>query len=330
MNQAAAAANGAGTRPLLDIQDLKTYFRTDEGVVKSVDGVSYDLLPGETVGVVGESGCGKSVTALSVMRLIPVPPGKIEGGRILFDGEDLVTAPESRMRQIRGGRIGMIFQEPMTSLNPVFTVGDQIEEAVRLHLRLGGAAARTRAIEMLAKVGIPSPEHRVDEYPHQLSGGMRQRVMIAMALSCNPKLLIADEPTTALDVTIQAQILDLIRHLQQELGMSMLMITHDLGVIAETAHRVVVMYASKIAEKADVKELFARPLHPYTQGLFRSIPSLPLEFPAGCKFNNRCPFVTEHCVAKEPPLREVSNGHFAACWLLDPEGPMYDPKKVGA
>jgi peptide/nickel transport system ATP-binding protein/oligopeptide transport system ATP-binding protein len=331
---------------LLEINDLRTYFHTDEGVVKSVDGVSYDLHPGETVGVVGESGCGKSVTALSVMRLIPMPPGKIEGGAIFFDGEDLVRVPESRMRQIRGGKIGMIFQEPMTSLNPVFTVGDQIEEAVRLHLKLSGSDARGRAIEMLEKVGIPSPAQRVDEYPHQLSGGMRQRVMIAMALSCNPKLLIADEPTTALDVTIQAQILDLIRKLQDDLGMSMLMITHDLGVIAETAHRVVVMYASKIAEKAEVKDLFARPLHPYTQGLFQSIPSLagghgrlrtiegtvpnPLEFPPGCKFNNRCPFAKEHCAAHEPPLREVSKGHFAACWLLDPSGPMYDPAKVGA
>ncbi|HEX5136036.1 MAG TPA: ABC transporter ATP-binding protein [Planctomycetota bacterium] len=342
----AGAAARAGGAPLLEIIDLKTYFHTDEGVVKSVDGVSYDLRPGETVGVVGESGCGKSVTALSVMRLIPMPPGRIEGGQILFDGEDLVRVPESRMRQVRGGKIGMIFQEPMTSLNPVFTVGDQIEEAVRLHLKLSAADARARAIEMLAKVGIPSPDQRVDEYPHQLSGGMRQRVMIAMALSCNPKLLIADEPTTALDVTIQAQILDLIRQLQSELGMSMLMITHDLGVIAETAHRVVVMYASKIAEKADVKELFARPLHPYTQGLFRSIPSLagghgrlqtiegtvpnPLEFPVGCKFNNRCPFAQQHCVDKEPPLKEISKGHFAACWLLDPSGPMYDPGKVGA
>jgi peptide/nickel transport system ATP-binding protein/oligopeptide transport system ATP-binding protein len=349
MDRAPAAAAGgatarAGKRPLLEIVDLRTYFFTDEGVVKSVDGVTYDVLPGETVGVVGESGCGKSVTALSVMRLIPVPPGRIEGGEILFDGEDLVRARESRMRQVRGGKIGMIFQEPMTSLNPVFTVGDQIEEAVRLHLRLSAAEARERAIEMLRKVGIPSPEQRVDEYPHQLSGGMRQRVMIAMALSCNPKLLIADEPTTALDVTIQAQILDLIRHLQDEFHMSMLIITHDLGVIAETAHRVVVMYAGKIAEKADVKRLFARPLHPYTQGLFRSIPSLakghgrlqtiegtvpnPLEFPVGCKFHNRCPFATDHCVAHEPPLREVEEAHFAACWLLDPEGPMYDPKKV--
>ncbi|MHC4491973.1 MAG: ABC transporter ATP-binding protein, partial [Planctomycetota bacterium] len=250
---AEASSHGNG-KPLLDIIDLKTYFHTDEGTVTSVDGVSFDARAGETVGVVGESGCGKSVTALSVMRLIPVPPGEIVGGRILFDGEDLVAVSERRMRQIRGGRIGMIFQEPMTSLNPVFTVGDQILEAVRLHLKLSASEGRERVIEMLDKVGIPSPRQRIDEYPHQMSGGMRQRVMIAMALSCNPKLLIADEPSTALDVTIQAQILDLIRGLQDEFGMAVLMITHDLGVIAETAHRVVVMYASKIVEKAEAKE----------------------------------------------------------------------------
>ena len=341
MAEASSQSNGP---PLLDIIDLKTYFHTDEGTVTSVDGVSFDARAGETVGVVGESGCGKSVTALSVMRLIPVPPGEIVGGRILFDGEDLVAATESRMRQIRGGQIGMIFQEPMTSLNPVFTVGDQILEAVRLHLKLSASEGRERVIEMLDKVGIPSPRQRVDEYPHQMSGGMRQRVMIAMALSCNPKLLIADEPSTALDVTIQAQILDLIRALQDEFGMAVLMITHDLGVIAETAHRVVVMYASKIVEKAESTELFGHPVHPYTQGLFRSIPSIlgghdrletiegtvpnPLEFPAGCKFHTRCAFATEHCAEHEPPLREVSEGHDAACWLLDPDGPMYDPGKV--
>jgi len=246
MDEAPAAAPsgataGAGKKPLLDIVDLKTYFHTDEGVVKSVDGVSYDVLPGETVGVVGESGCGKSVTALSVMRLIPMPPGEIVGGRILFDGEDLVAATESRMRQIRGGQIGMIFQEPMTSLNPVFTVGDQILEAVRLHLKLSASDGRDRVIEMLDKVGIPSPAQRIDEYPHQMSGGMRQRVMIAMALSCNPKLLIADEPSTALDVTIQAQILDLIRALQEEFGMAVLMITHDMREAVNLSDRVVVL-----------------------------------------------------------------------------------------
>jgi len=348
MDEATSAASAAKSRtngePLLKIDGLCTFFHTDEGVVKSVNGVSYEAAAGETVGVVGESGCGKSVTALSIMRLIPMPPGRIEAGSIWFDGEDLVKVSAKRMRQIRGGKIGMIFQEPMTSLNPVFTVGNQIEEAVKIHLKLKGRDARDRAIEMLQKVGIPSPEQRVDEYPHQLSGGMRQRVMIAMALSCNPKLLIADEPTTALDVTIQAQILELIRGLQEELGMSVLMITHDLGVIAETAHRVVVMYASKIVEMAEVKDLFGRPRHPYTRGLFRSIPSMtgdrtrletipgtvpnPLEFAEGCKFHNRCEFASEHCVSHEPPLREISPGHFAACWLHEPDGPMYDPEKV--
>ncbi len=343
--------NGGSDQPLLEIRGLRTYFHTDEGTVKSVDGVSYDARPGETVGVVGESGCGKSVTALSVMRLIPMPPGEIAGGEIMFDGENLVDVPEARMREIRGGQIGMIFQEPMTSLNPVFTVGNQIEEAIRLHLKLSPKDARLRAIEMLDKVGIPAPEQRVSEYPHQLSGGMRQRVMIAMALSCNPKLLIADEPTTALDVTIQAQILELIRGLQEEYGMAVLMITHDLGVIAETAHKVVVMYASKVVEKVEVKELFANPRHPYTQGLFRSIPAItggharletiegsvpnPLEFPIGCKFHNRCAFATEHCIDNEPPLRVpnldgIADDHSVACWLLEPDGPMYDPSKVGA
>jgi len=337
-------ARPSSERPLLEIDGLKTWFFTDEGIVKSVDGVSYSAYPGETVGVVGESGCGKSVTALSILKLIPMPPGRIVEGRIEFDGEDIVPASGARMRTIRGGKIGMIFQEPMTSLNPVFTVGDQISEAVRLHMGLGHSDARGRAIEMLGKVGIPSPERRVDDYPHQMSGGMRQRVMIAMALSCNPKLLIADEPTTALDVTIQAQILDLIRKLQDEFGMAVLLITHDLGVVAETAHRVVVMYAGKVVESADVRSLFHAPRHPYTRGLFRSIPALahgsrrletiegtvpnPLEFPAGCKFHTRCAFATEHCKVAEPALREWEPGHRAACWLLDPEGPMYDPGKV--
>jgi oligopeptide/dipeptide ABC transporter ATP-binding protein len=340
-NDASPSRDG---EPLLDIVDLSTYFHTDEGTVKAVQEVSFDARAGETVGVVGESGCGKSVTALSVMRLIPVPPGEIAAGRILFEGEDLVRVAERRMREIRGGKIGMIFQEPMTSLNPVFTVGNQIEEAVRLHMRVGAKEARERAIEMLDRVGIPSPAQRVDEYPHQMSGGMRQRVMIAMALSCNPKLLIADEPTTALDVTIQAQILDLMRELQEELGMAVMLITHDLGVIAEMAQRVVVMYASRIVERAGAVELFGRPRHPYTRGLFRSIPAItgdverletiegtvpnPLEFPDGCKFHDRCPFATEHCADNEPALREIEEGHHAACWLIDPTGPMYDPDKV--
>ena len=317
---------------LLSVEDLRTHFFTDGGVVKAVDGVSYKIRRGRTLGVVGESGCGKSVTSLSIMRLIPDPPGKIVGGRILFEGEDLVTAPLSRMRKIRGKDIGMIFQEPMTSLNPVFTVGYQIMEPAALHLKARPAEARRLAIEVLTKVGIPSPERRVDEYPHQLSGGMRQRVMIAMSLVCNPRLLIADEPTTALDVTIQAQILDLVRKLQDDLGMSVLLITHDLGVVAEVAHEVAVMYAGKIVEYADVETLYADPKHPYTIGLFHARPKLgahktrlttisgevpnPLEFPSGCKFHPRCPYVMERCKVEEPPLTELGGGHSASCWLL--------------
>jgi peptide/nickel transport system ATP-binding protein len=321
-----------GDAPLLELRDLKTWFWTDEGVAKAVDGVSYKVLPGETLGVVGESGCGKSVTALSIMRLIPDPPGKIAGGQILLRGQDLVTLPEDQMRRVRGKRIGMIFQEPMTSLNPVFTVGDQIAEAVLLHQKVSRREAWDRAIEMLRRVRIPSPERRVDEYPHQMSGGMRQRIMIAMALSCDPELLIADEPTTALDVTIQAQILHLIRELQQELGMSVLLITHDLGVVAQTAHHVCVMYAGKVVEYARTRELFKNPRHPYTVGLFQSIPKLghlsrrldvipgrvpsALEFPKGCRFNNRCPFARERCVVEEPPLVETGTDaepHTVAC-----------------
>ncbi|MDP7420752.1 MAG: ABC transporter ATP-binding protein, partial [bacterium] len=259
---------------LVEIRDLRTYFFTDAGVVTSVDGVSYDIYKGETLGLVGESGCGKSVTALSIMRLVPDPPGKIVNGEILFKGQDLTGFTNKEMRKIRGNQIGMMFQEPMTSLNPVYTVGDQIIEAITLHLGKTYDEARELAINVLRVVGIPSPEQRVDEYPHQLSGGMKQRVMIAMSLVCKPDLVIADEPTTALDVTIQAQILDLLRYLQKKYGMSILLITHDLGVVAELAHRVVVMYASKVIEQADVKELFANPLHPYTVGLFKSIPKL--------------------------------------------------------
>ena len=317
---------------LLSVEDLETRFYTDGGVVKAVDGVSYRIRRGRTLGVVGESGCGKSVTALSIMRLIPDPPGRIVGGRILLDGEDLVRAPMSRMRKIRGKDIGMIFQEPMTSLNPVFTVGYQIMEPAALHLGVKPAEARRLAIEVLAKVGIPSPERRVDEYPHQLSGGMRQRVMIAMSLVCNPRLLIADEPTTALDVTIQAQILDLIRSLQAEYGMSVLMITHDLGVVAEISHEVAVMYAGKVVEYADVETLYADPKHPYTIGLFHARPKLgahktrlttisgevpnPLEFPSGCKFHPRCPYAMDRCKVEEPPPTDLGGGHVAACWLL--------------
>jgi peptide/nickel transport system ATP-binding protein len=259
--------------PLLEIRDLVTEFRTDRGTVRAVDGVSFAVPRGTTLGVVGESGCGKSVTALSIMRLVASPPGRIASGSIRYAGKDLLALPEKEMRAIRGDRIGMIFQEPMTSLNPVFTVGDQVAEAVRLHQGKSRAEARQVAIAMLAKVGIPAPEHRVDDYPHQLSGGMRQRVMIAMALSCKPDLLIADEPTTALDVTIQAQILELLRGLQAELGMSILLITHDLGVVAETCAEVIVMYAGRVVEQAPTAALFARPRHHYTAGLLRSVPS---------------------------------------------------------
>ena len=318
--------------PLLELRGLRTWFYTDEGIAKAVDGVDYAIPAGQTLGVVGESGCGKSVTALSIMRLIPDPPGKIVDGQILLRGKDLTRIPLDEMRKIRGNQIGMIFQEPMTSLNPVFTVGDQIGEAVILHQGASKREARERAIEMLRRVRIPSPEKRVDEYPHQLSGGMRQRVMIAMALVCDPDLLIADEPTTALDVTIQAQILTLIRELQEEMGMSVLLITHDLGVVAQTAHHVCVMYAGKVVERAATRELFKRPHHPYTVGLFRSIPKLgqrvdrldtipgmvpsALEFPKGCRFNNRCPFKTDECVTDEPLLREIGTPeepHQVAC-----------------
>jgi peptide/nickel transport system ATP-binding protein len=323
---------GNDRRPLLELRDLKTWFWTDEGIAKAVDGVSYAIWPGETLGVVGESGCGKSVTALSVMRLIPDPPGKITAGQILLRGEDLVALPEPAMRKVRGRRIGMIFQEPMTSLNPVFTIGDQIAEAVLLHQKATRREAWQRAIEMLRRVRIPSPERRVEEYPHQMSGGMRQRVMIAMALSCDPELLIADEPTTALDVTIQAQILQLIRELQREMGMSVLLITHDLGVVAQTAHHVCVMYAGKVVEYSRTRELFKNPRHPYTVGLFQSIPKLghdrrrldvipgrvptAFEFPKGCRFHNRCPFATDRCVAEEPSLVEIGKPgetHTVAC-----------------
>lgn len=316
---------------LIEVKNLKTYFYTEDGEVPAVDGVTFHIGKGETLGVVGESGCGKSVTSLSIMRLIPDPPGKIVDGEIFFEGEDLVKKPESAMRRIRGNEIAMIFQEPMTSLNPVYTVGDQIAEAIQLHQGLNKREALEKSIEMLRLVGIPSPEQRVKEYPHQLSGGMRQRVMIAMALSCNPKMLIADEPTTALDVTIQAQILELMKDLKQKLGMAIMLITHDLGVIAEMAERVIVMYAGKIVEEADVFSLFEKPLHPYTKGLVASIPRLdqekgeklhviegvvpnPLNMPDGCRFHPRCPYATDKCVAEEPPLQEVAEGRYSACW----------------
>jgi oligopeptide/dipeptide ABC transporter ATP-binding protein len=327
-------SNSSADDTLIDVQNLRTYFPTDEGMVKAVDDVSLRIPRGKTLGLVGESGCGKSVTAMSIIRLIS-PPGRIAGGRITMHSRGqtlpLSELPEHDLRKIRGSRISMIFQEPMTSLNPVFTIGQQIGEAVRLHQKVGKAEARSRAIDMLRKVKIPVPERRINEYPHQMSGGMRQRVMIAMALSCHPELLIADEPTTALDVTIQAQILELLKQLQRDLGMSVLMITHDLGIVAEMADDVAVMYASKVVEMAPVRELFARPLHPYTVGLFRSraepgkpkterlstIPGMvpsPLHFPTGCKFHTRCPFKQEpRCTAEEPALREITPGHFVRC-----------------
>jgi peptide/nickel transport system ATP-binding protein len=320
---------------LLDVKNLKTYFFTDEGVVRAVDGVDLYIKQGETLGVVGESGCGKSVTALSIMKLIPQPPGKIVEGEMNYNGVNLVDLPANRMRKIRGKEISMIFQEPMTSLNPVFTCGEQIAEALRLHEGLGRREAMDKTVEMLKLVHIPNAERRVKEYPHQLSGGMRQRIMIAMALSCNPKLLIADEPTTALDVTIQAQILELLNELKAKLRMAVMLITHDMGVIAETAQRVVVMYAAKIAEEAPVGELFKEPLHPYTQGLLRSIPRIDLaaterrrletiagtvptlrgEIAPGCRFAPRCPFVKSVCTEKDPVLKEVKPGHKVSCWL---------------
>jgi oligopeptide/dipeptide ABC transporter ATP-binding protein len=326
--------------PLLEIKGLKVYFHTEEGVVRAVDGVDFTIEPEKTLGVVGESGCGKSVTALSIMGLIQVPPGNIEGGEILYrrNGNVIDLAkldpkgPE--MRSIRGNEIAMIFQEPMTSLNPVYTIGNQLMEAITLHQRLNRREARNKAIEMLHAAGLPSPEQHIREYPHQLSGGMRQRAMIAMALSCNPSLLIADEPTTALDVTIQAQVLDLMNNLRTEFKAAILFITHDLGVIANMADDVVVMYLGRIVEGAAVRDIFHNPEHPYTQGLMNSIPSLattrkerlipikgivpdPFEVPQGCGFEPRCPHSTEICQMRIPPLKEVAPGHVGACWLFE-------------
>jgi peptide/nickel transport system ATP-binding protein len=325
-------AKGNGER-LLEIRGLKTYFDTDDGTVHAVDGVDLSIERGETLGVVGESGCGKTVTAMTVLKLIAMPPGRIAGGKILWHGRDLVPLGQTAMRRVRGKEIGIVFQEPMTSLNPVYTVGAQIAEAVREHDGLGRRAALERAIEMLELVQIPNPRRRVDDYPHQFSGGMRQRVMIGMALSCNPQLLIADEPTTALDVTIQAQILDLLGEMKAKFGMAIMLITHAMGVVAETAQRVVVMYAGKIVEEAPVEELFARPRHPYTQGLIRSIPRLDragskvrlaaipgvvpslAEPPPGCRFAPRCGFSMPACTAAVPRLREIAPGHKMACIL---------------
>ena len=320
--------------PLLDIKGLKTHFKTDDGWLHAVDGVDISIDRGETVGVVGESGCGKSVTAKTVMKLIDMPPGRIVAGQVLWKGRDLVPLPPEAMQKIRAKEISIIFQEPMTSLNPVFTVGEQIAESLRLHEGLSKRAALARAVELLALVRIPTPERRVNDYPHQFSGGMRQRVMIAIALACKPQLVIADEPTTALDVTIQAQILDLLQRLKDEMGMAVMLITHAMGVVAEVAQRVVVMYAGKVVEEAPVKELFAHPRHPYTQGLIRSIPRIDLDAahkvrleaipgtvpklidPAeGCCFAARCKHARAECRLATPPLREVAPGHRVACIL---------------
>jgi oligopeptide/dipeptide ABC transporter ATP-binding protein len=317
-------------RPLLEVEDLRVHFRTGEGLFRAVDGVSFSVGKGRTLGIVGESGCGKSVTSLAIMRLVPEPPGIRAGGRILFEGEDLLQKPQTAMQAIRGRQISMIFQEPMTSLNPVYRIGDQIVEGIVKHRGLDRGTARAKAIEALRLVRIPSPESRVDAYPHELSGGMRQRVMIAMALACDPSLLIADEPTTALDVTIQAQILELMRDLQARLGTSIILITHDLGVIAEMADDVAVMYAGKVVERADVRTLFASPQHPYTLGLLDSIPKLELErerlstiegsvphpssMPNGCRFSPRCPLAQARCMVEEPPLRPMGDGQLVACW----------------
>ena len=315
---------------LLEVRGLATVFDTDAGEVRAVDGVDFRLERGRTLGIVGESGCGKSVTALSIMGLVPQPPGRIVAGEVLFEGEDLLKVAPARLRELRGARLSMIFQEPMSSLNPAFTVGDQVAEALLRHRNTGRKEAKDNAIAMLRRVQIPSPERRARDYPHRLSGGMRQRVMIAMALACNPQLLIADEPTTALDVTIQAQILELMRALRSELGTSIILITHDLGVVAELADDVLVMYAGQVVERCAAAALFAEPHHPYTIGLLGSIPRLDLDqqrlsaiegtvpdaaaMPVGCRFHARCPFAVEKCLVEEPRLKEIRPGHHAACW----------------
>jgi peptide/nickel transport system ATP-binding protein len=332
-----ASSDGRGrfmAEALLEISGLKTYFKTDDGMVRAVDGVDLKIARGETLGVVGESGCGKTVTAMTVLKLIAMPPGEIVAGRVLWKGRDLVPLDPHEMRQIRSREIGIVFQEPMTSLNPVYTVGEQIAEVVRLHQGLGRREAMDRAVEMLRLVHVPAAERRVRDYPHQLSGGMRQRVMIAMALACGPELLIADEPTTALDVTIQAQILDLLGEMKSRFGMAIMLITHAMGVVAETAQRVGVMYAGRVVEEAPVDDLFARPLHPYTQGLIRSIPRLNrtagerrrleaiagtvpslLDPPPGCRFAPRCAFAIAACLRAVPELRTIDGDHKVACIL---------------
>jgi oligopeptide/dipeptide ABC transporter ATP-binding protein len=316
-------------KPLLEIRSLTTHFLTEDGVVRAVEDVSFDIFPGEIVSLVGESGCGKSVTGLSILKLIPSPPGQIVNGEVFFEGRNLLALEEREMERVRGNEISMIFQEPMTSLNPVFTIGNQIMEAIELHQKIDKKEARQRAIEMLDRVRIPSPEVRIDSYPHQLSGGMRQRAMIAMALSCQPRLLIADEPTTALDVTIQAQVLRLLKEIQREMGMAVILITHDLGVVAEIADRVAVMYAGRIVESGPIESIFGQMRHPYTRGLLESIPQLeekkkrlnaipgqvpnPTDLPAGCKFHPRCSLRIDECQKGEPPLFQVQGNHYSRC-----------------
>ena len=324
----------SATAPLLEVNHLTTSFFTDKGEVRAVEDVSFTLQRGQTLALVGESGCGKSVTALSIMQLVD-PPGQVIAGTILFKGQNILTLPNKEMRQIRGKAIGMVFQEPMTSLNPVFTIGDQIGEALQIHTTLSENEIRKEVVGLLEKVRISSPERRINQYPHELSGGMKQRVMIAMALACSPDLLIADEPTTALDVTIQAQILDLLKELQAELGMAILLITHNLGVVAQFAQDVIVMYASKIAEQGSVQQLFKNPSHPYTRALLNSLPRpgerdkrlesikgtvpSPLQYPKGCHFSTRCQDVLEHCADEPPPTIQVEPGHVSVCWLHAPK-----------
>jgi oligopeptide transport system ATP-binding protein len=318
--------------PLLQVKDLRTYFYTEEGLVKAVDGVTYDVQEGETLALVGESGCGKSISALSLLKLIPIPPGRIVSGEVLFEGDDLMKLGEDELRKIRGNRISMVFQEPMTSLNPVLTIGKQMTEALELHLKLDRHAANARAVQLLEMVGVAEAERRITDYPHQFSGGMRQRVMIAMAMACNPKLLIADEPTTALDVTIQAQVLEVMARLSREFGTAVIIITHNLGVVARYADRVNVMYAGKIIETSTAEKVYADPRHPYTLGLLRSVPRLdqgmgekliPIEglppdlghLPEGCSFYPRCTYRIDQCREEYPPLQLVSENHYAACWV---------------
>ena len=323
---------------LLEVKDLQTHFFTMDGVVKAVDGVSYDLEEGETLGLVGESGCGKSVSALSLMRLIPDPPGKIVNGEVMLDGEDVLKIDMDEMRNIRGAKMSMVFQEPMTSLNPVLTIERQLTETLQLHKGMGKVEARREGVDLLSRVGIPDPEQRIKQYPHQFSGGMRQRVMIAMALSCSPRLIIADEPTTALDVTIQAQILELMKSLTTEFGVALIVITHNLGVVARYADRVNIMYAGRIIERGSAKEIYANPRHPYTVGLLRSVPRLdlprrarldPIEgqppdlvnLPQGCAFRARCRWAIDKCATETPVLQETSSNHWSACWRSEDLGP---------